>query len=318
MTEHHMKAREDAGSFRSFFRHVKYEHLLAGLSGGVCSTLALHPLDVIKVRLQAYDGVNSDPHRSYSGLRHAFRSIYMEHGWKGFYQGVIPNLWGAGLAWGLYFFGFNFLKDAIKGDKRQTLTAKEHLITGILTGAGTLSLTNPIWVTKTRLIVQNDSANHASKSTHYHGMIDTLIKTWKHEGIQGLYKGFLPGLFGVSHGALQFMAYEELKKFHSSYFGTPVDKKLSSSDYIVMAALSKIFASATTYPYQVVRTRLQDQYNIERYNGALDVVIKTWRFEGFRGFYKGLFPNLLRVTPACCITFVTYENVLSLLQSENK
>lgn len=34
----------------------------------------------------AYDGVNSDPHRSYSGLRHAFRSIYMEHGWKGFYQ----------------------------------------------------------------------------------------------------------------------------------------------------------------------------------------------------------------------------------------
>ena len=39
-------------------------------------------------------------------------------------------------------------------------------------------------------------------------------------------KGYLPGLFGVSHGALQFMAYEELKKLRSSYFGTPVDKKL--------------------------------------------------------------------------------------------
>lgn len=34
----------------------------------------------------------------------------------------------------LFSFSFNFLKDAIKGDKRQTLTAKEHLITGILTG----------------------------------------------------------------------------------------------------------------------------------------------------------------------------------------
>lgn len=40
------------------------------------------------------------------------------------------------------------------------------------------------------------------------------------------FQGYLPGLFGVSHGALQFMAYEELKKLRSSYFGTPVDKKL--------------------------------------------------------------------------------------------
>jgi hypothetical protein len=23
-----------------------------------------------------------------------------------FLQGVVPNIWGAGLAWGLYFFGF--------------------------------------------------------------------------------------------------------------------------------------------------------------------------------------------------------------------
>lgn len=42
-----------------------------------------------------------------------------------------------------------------------------------------------------------------------------------------------------------------------------------------MAALSKIFAVATTYPYQVVRARLQDQHN--SYSGALDVIRRTWR-----------------------------------------
>ena len=31
---------------------LKYEHLLAGISGGILSTLVLHPLDLIKVRFQ--------------------------------------------------------------------------------------------------------------------------------------------------------------------------------------------------------------------------------------------------------------------------
>lgn len=46
-------------------------------------------------------------------------------------------------------------------------------------------------------------------------------------------------------------------------------------EYITMAALSKIFAVVTTYPYQVVRARLQDQHNT--YNGVLDVIRRTWR-----------------------------------------
>lgn len=33
-----------------------------------------------------------------------------------------------------------------------------------------------------------------------------------------------------------------------------------------------------------------------------------WSIEGVKGFYKGIVPNLLRVTPACAITFVVYEN----------
>ena len=39
------------------------------------------------------------------------------------------------------------------------------------------------------------------------------------------------------------------------------------------------------------------------------------RNEGGRGFYKGLLPSLLRVTPATAITFVVYENVSHSLQT---
>lgn len=34
----------------SLISHIKYEHLVAGISGGVTSTLILHPLDLIKIR----------------------------------------------------------------------------------------------------------------------------------------------------------------------------------------------------------------------------------------------------------------------------
>jgi len=37
---------------QSITRFIRYEHLLAGVSGGVTSTLVLHPLDLIKIRFQ--------------------------------------------------------------------------------------------------------------------------------------------------------------------------------------------------------------------------------------------------------------------------
>lgn len=43
----------------------------------------------------------------------------------------------------------------------------------------------------------------------------------------------------------------------------------------MMAAVSKIFAVSATYPYQVVRARLQDQHNT--YSGVFDVIRRTWR-----------------------------------------
>lgn len=212
-----------------------------------------------------------------------------------------------------FICSYNAIKAHRKEGRQTELSATEHLLSAAGAGAVTLCLTNPIWVTKTRLVLQY-SADPSKKQ--YKGMMDALVKIYRHEGIAGLYGGFVPGLLGTSHGALQFMAYEELKRDYNKYRKMQPDAKLNALEYITMAALSKILAVAMTYPYQVVRARLQDQHNT--YDGVIDVVQRTFRNEGLLGFYKGMVPNLVRVTPACCITFLVYENVSRFLLDQHK
>ena len=54
-----------------WLKHVRYEHLLAGVSGGVVSTLVLHPLDLLKVR---FAGEISNFLEFYSRLINLYRS----------------------------------------------------------------------------------------------------------------------------------------------------------------------------------------------------------------------------------------------------
>jgi solute carrier family 25 folate transporter 32 len=136
------------------------------------------------------------------------------------------------------------------------------------------------------------------------------------EGLPGFYRGLVPALLGVSHGALQFMAYEQLKLLRSrskytkaslgkGYSGT---QGLGNLDFFAISSLSKVFASSVTYPYQVIRSRLQTYEARVLYRGAMDVFHQIWAREGIAGFYKGLGPNLFRVLPSTWVTFLVYEN----------
>lgn len=137
------------------------------------------------------------------------------------------------------------------------------------------------------------------------------------EGLSGFYRGLVPALFGVSHGALQFMAYEKLKLFRSqsmnpgeyhdrNHVGT--ERVLGNVDFLAISSLSKVFAGSVTYPYQVIRSRLQTYEAHIVYRGVNDVVTRIWAREGIAGFYKGLGPNLFRVLPSTWVTFLVYEN----------
>ena len=137
----------------------------------------------------------------------------------------------------------------------------------------------------------------------YISIADGARQLWRDEGLKGFYRGLIPSLFGVSHGAIQFMAYEQLKIWRMSKLmgqtsieatkntvtgsGPKATAALSNWDFLTLSALSKIFAGSITYPYQVLRARLQMYNAAQVSHGVRDLCKQIWAKEGIAGFYKG-------------------------------
>ncbi|TKA82421.1 hypothetical protein B0A49_00020 [Cryomyces minteri] len=275
---------------------------LAGFTAGIVSTLVVHPFDVVKTRLQVDHSNRSRLGDSWRIVRSLF---HHEGGSTALYRGLMPNMLGNSISWALYFLWYGNIKDMIQTYRGagNRLTSLDYFLASGTSGILTAIFTNPIWVIKTRMLSTGRNAPGAYRSIS-HG----TKSLYRAEGIAGFYRGLLPSLFGVSHGAIQFMAYEQLKN-HWAVGSGGGRRELSNWDYLLLSAGSKVFAGSITYPYQVVRARLQTYDANQKYRGAGDVVRQVWAREGIGGFYKGLGPNIVRVLPSTCVTFLVYENV---------
>ncbi|KAK7262908.1 hypothetical protein RJT34_30489 [Clitoria ternatea] len=297
----------------------QWENATAGAAAGFATVAVMHPLDVVRTRFQVNDGrVSHLP--SYRNTAHAIFTIARSEGLRGLYAGFLPGVLGSTISWGLYFFFYDKAKQRYARSREGKLNAGLHLVSAAEAGALVCLCTNPVWLVKTRLQLQTP----LHQTRPYSGLYDAFRTIMREEGFSALYRGIVPGLFLVSHGAVQFTAYEELRKVIANFKskGSKVhhqnpDKLLNSVDYAVLGATSKFAAILLTYPFQVIRARLQQRPSgdgVPRYLDSWHVVKETARFEGIRGFYKGITPNLLKNAPASSITFIVYENVLKLLK----
>ncbi|CAJ0909025.1 7626_t:CDS:2, partial [Entrophospora sp. SA101] len=235
---------------------------------------------------------------SYQGIRATLVKIWQEEGWIGMLRGNGTNVIRIVPYSAVQFAAYEKYKKVKDG--KTELDATRRLLAGALAGITSVTCTYPLDIVRTRLSVQSASISGKKSNRKLPGIWSTMKSIYRNEGgVTALYRV-------APYVALNFHSYEVLRK----YF-TPSDQKSPSvGNKLLSGALAGSFAQTITYPLDVLRRRMQVtgsesvEYN---YKSTWDAIVQTISKESWRGFYKGMLPNYLKVAPAIGVSFVTYE-----------
>lgn len=117
------------------------------------------------------------------------------------------------------------------------------------------------------------------------------------------------------------MSVYELLKRYSVHFDN------SAGKFFVLASLSKIVSTLITYPVQIAqqvqRVSKTQEENSQKENShrknrlssesMIEILLYIFKYEGFRGLYKGVEAKLLQTVLTAALMFVTYEKIVSLV-----
>ncbi|KAL7928059.1 mitochondrial carrier domain-containing protein [Trichoderma chlorosporum] len=326
---------------------------LAGATSGVASSVVTCPLDVMKTKLQARDGLQLwtldavSKRRSFQnrGMIGTGRAIWHEGGLIGMYQGLGPIMLASFLRGTIHFPIYHKINDFLIEKLSPQHILVSSCISAVAGGACSTLFTYPLWVIKTRLQSQS-SISIENTTREYKSVIDVARKMYYREGVISFYSGLTPALLGVTNLAIQFPLYEQFKRYLT---GTGLGSWREDQGRVqvlgILAAsfASKACATAATYPHEVIRTRLQTQ-KLARppsyrgssmdasgqwkgindnggrpwkssvvYQGIVNTLKLILRDEGWRALYSGMGTSLIGAIPASATTMLVYEVVVQLI-----
>ncbi|KAJ1417807.1 Mitochondrial carrier protein [Sesbania bispinosa] len=274
------------------------KYFLAGAIAGATSRTATAPLDRLKVVLQVQT--------TRASVMPAVMKIWKQDGLLGFFRGNGLNIVKVAPESAIKFYAFEMLKNVIgeaHGNKSDIGMAGRLFAGGVAGGIAQAAI-YPLDLIKTRLQTCASEAGRVPK-------LGTLTKNiWVQEGPRAFYRGLLPSLLGmIPYAGIDLTAYDTLKDMSKRYILH--DSEPGPLIQLGCGTISGALGATCVYPLQVIRTRLQAQptNDSSAYKGMCDAFWRTFQHEGFRGFYKGLFPNLLKVVPAASITYMVYESM---------
>ena len=147
-----------------------------------------------------------------------------------------------------------------------------------------------------------------------------------------LYRGALSSLVGVlPYSGFVFFTYESLKQirignssvlksidFLTIYSIDYSHRSINKAERMLFGALAGLVGQTASYPFDVIRRRLQTAAVIrpnEAHLGAIATARKIVREEGIiRGLYKGVTMNWLKGPISVGVSFMTFDTLVRLIR----
>ncbi|EGG23765.1 mitochondrial substrate carrier family protein [Cavenderia fasciculata] len=277
----------------------KIRNFIGGAASGVACTVAGHPFDTLKVRMQTEGSTGR-----FRGLTHCLQTTIKQEGFLALYKGATPPMVGMGIINSCMFGTLQIVKGYIHPNTSTPLSLPEVMVSGAITGWVVSFVACPIETVKSKLQVQYQGVQL------YSGPIDCIKKVVKKEGIQGLYRALIPTGFQRNSLWAYFGGYELANRHLKDENG-----KMTAAKSFLAGGIAGTGFWCTNFPFDVIRSRIMTMPDEtpRRYSGMVDCARKIYAVEGWKGFWKGFTPCLLRTFPANGCTFLAYEFVMKVL-----
>jgi solute carrier family 25 (mitochondrial carnitine/acylcarnitine transporter), member 20/29 len=220
------------------------------------------------------------------------------------YRGLLSPILGFGLinatAFGVYGTVSTWIKNRNGPDKE--FTTIQASFAGMCAGFAQSFVRSPVERIKT--LCQTIKKPDGSK--FYRGSMHCLFDTLRKEGPLGVSRGVWATVFReVPQYAIYYPAYELCKKM--------LTPKGGSTDNLSAPRLALAGGLAGTaqwlppmYCIDVVKSRIQGAPS-GTYKGIMDCARQIYHKEGYRSFFRGLTPALVRAFPLHGTIFAVYE-----------
>ncbi|KAF7338695.1 hypothetical protein MVEN_01045300 [Mycena venus] len=205
--------------------------------------------------------------------------------------------------------------------KSGALRAVKDIGYGIAAGIASKIFEHPFDLTKVRLQSQVLDAE-----ARFSGPIDCLNKTWRNEGIRGLYRGLpAPIVAAMAENASLFLSYNELQDVIKRINHQHTAEASSMPQIALAAAGAGAITSFLLTPIELVKCKMQVQMLVapavssslssqpQQLLGPLAVTMSVIRNAGIRGLWLGHTGTFIRETGGTAAWFTTKEFVASLL-----
>ncbi|KAL0093671.1 mitochondrial carrier domain-containing protein [Phycomyces blakesleeanus] len=282
------------------------ERMLSACSGGVFTTLLMTPLDVVKVRMQSRDvpkrGLTSTVTPALNGgTLTVMKSIIHGEGFFMLWRGLSAGLVMAVPSTVIYFAGYDWMRQQTQNSRfaNSVLHDSSPLWAGALARIVAATIISPLELFRTRL--------QAAEGKHgVTGVSKGIIEMVKRDGPTSLWRGISSTLLrDVPFSAFYWMGYENIKHHLQSRPSYKHDTMSNFQSSFIAGASSGMLASVVTTPFDVIKTQRQISSIKDMPLSRLikDIIAN----EGYKGFFRGTAPRVIKVAPGCAIMISSYE-----------